>query len=215
MWRETLGQLIRDRGETMKSISLRAGLGETAVRDILQKRVNSPSIETLTAIADALEIPLSVVLGGSMYGSRTVRYIKVVGEVAAGAWRDVTHADFQEFEIPIPMDPKYPAGAMFALQIRGTSINRKAQDGDWVVCLKCESAPRPFQSGDWVVVEQTESGKVETTIKKVRWNRGWELWPDSTDTRWKTPIQLNGLGDGIEVRVTAFVLDFVAAATRF
>ena len=41
-----------------KKLSLEAGLGETAVRDILQNRSASPKLETIYKIAEALHIPI-------------------------------------------------------------------------------------------------------------------------------------------------------------
>lgn len=216
MWRSNLKRLVNERAQgNMKALSLKAGLGETAVRDILIERVKEPSIDTLGKIAEALNVPLVAMLGANAEATRPVRYVKVVGEVAAGAWRDVTHSVFSEYEIGIPVDPKYPLGSLFGLVVRGTSINRKAQDGDCVLCLKADAAPRPFQAGDWVVVEQIDGGRVETTVKQVKWKGGWELWADSTDEQWQKPIVLKNLPNGIEVNVSAFVLEFVTSATRF
>ena len=50
-WRDRLKKIIQQRGLTMKELSLAAGLGETAVRDMLQK-VGSPRIDTITAVAE-------------------------------------------------------------------------------------------------------------------------------------------------------------------
>ncbi len=41
-----------------KKLSLEAGLGETAVRDILQNRSASPKLETVHKLARALHIPV-------------------------------------------------------------------------------------------------------------------------------------------------------------
>lgn len=41
-----------------KKLSLEAGLGETAIRDILQNRSASPKLETIHKIANALNVPV-------------------------------------------------------------------------------------------------------------------------------------------------------------
>lgn len=41
-----------------KKLSIAAGLGETAIRDILQNRSSSPKLETVYKIAKALHIPV-------------------------------------------------------------------------------------------------------------------------------------------------------------
>jgi len=145
-----------------------------------------------------------------------IRYIKVVGEVAAGVWHDVTYQDFAEFEIPYAYEPKWPPEAVKALIVRGESVNRKAQDGDKIAILMYEYAPRTFREGDYVVAERRRGDLIECTVKLVKGSErtGWELWPDSTDPRYQEPLRL-GEHDGEVVRVTAFVLDFIRAGTRF
>lgn len=56
--RKNLARLIEKDGRDLKAISKAAGLGETAVRDILQGRSGSPRIDTLEKIAGALKIDL-------------------------------------------------------------------------------------------------------------------------------------------------------------
>ncbi len=41
-----------------KRLSIEAGLGETAVRDILQNKCNSPKLDTVQKLAKALQLPL-------------------------------------------------------------------------------------------------------------------------------------------------------------
>lgn len=41
-----------------KKLSIEAGLGETAVRDILQNRSASPKLETIQKLAKALHVPI-------------------------------------------------------------------------------------------------------------------------------------------------------------
>ena len=56
---KNLARLVNERGEEMKSLSVRAGLGETAVRDIIKGRSRKPSIETVARIAAALHVDLT------------------------------------------------------------------------------------------------------------------------------------------------------------
>lgn len=144
----------------------------------------------------------------------TIRYVPVVGEVAAGVFREMYAEEFDEFEIPIPIDPRWPAEAVRALVVRGESINRKASDGDFVVTLTYGAAPRGFEHGDWVVAQRSRGDIHETTVKRVQLIDGETfLMPDSTDPTFK-PIKL-GETDGEIVQVLAFVLEFVRLGTRF
>jgi integrase/transcriptional regulator with XRE-family HTH domain len=51
---ETLSHHLRHNGESMRALSLRAGLGEKAVADILAGKSRRPAVEALMALSDAI-----------------------------------------------------------------------------------------------------------------------------------------------------------------
>lgn len=57
-FKRNLEKILKTRGDTLnpKKLSVMAGLGETAVRDILQNRSASPKLETVHKLAKALNI---------------------------------------------------------------------------------------------------------------------------------------------------------------
>lgn len=57
-FKRNLEKILKTRGDTLnpKKLSVMAGLGETAVRDILQNRSASPKLETVHKLAKALDI---------------------------------------------------------------------------------------------------------------------------------------------------------------
>lgn len=59
-FKKNLKMLLEERKATTnaKKLSKDAGLGETAVRDILQNRSASPKLETVQKLAKALNVPL-------------------------------------------------------------------------------------------------------------------------------------------------------------
>lgn len=144
------------------------------------------------------------------------RYIRAVGEVAAGLWRDVDNEEFEQFDFVALVDARWPVGSVFGFVVKGESINKKASDGDRVVALMLDYAPRQFQTGDWVIVERVRHDLRERTVKQVMWggDNGWELWPRSDDPRYQEPLLL-GEHDNEAIHVVAFVLDFVSNGTRF
>ncbi|TNC15360.1 helix-turn-helix domain-containing protein [Methylobacterium terricola] len=147
---------------------------------------------------------------------RKVSYVKVLGEVAAGAFVDMHYVDFAEYTIPYLADPRWSPEAVRALVVRGESINRQARDGDHVIMLDIGEAPRSFRAGDWVVAERVKGGLKETTVKQVRKGSdgSWELWPDSDDQRFQDPLIVED-GEADSVKVIGFVLDFMRSGTRF
>lgn len=61
--RANLLQIMKDRNLSGASVSRKAGLNLRAVKDIEQGRSKSPKIETAFKIAQALDVPLEVLLG--------------------------------------------------------------------------------------------------------------------------------------------------------
>lgn len=149
----------------------------------------------------------------SMYASN-VDYIQLMGEVAAGVWKEVGVDDFGNEKIAMPHDPRYPKGALYALRIRGNSVNKHAKDGDIAICLDLHHAPRDYLDGDWVVARRTRGSLQETTVKRAKRKRdgSWELWPDSDDPAFQEPLKLGAQKDEM-VEVLALVRHFLRDAT--
>ncbi|ACL57469.1 transcriptional regulator, XRE family [Methylobacterium nodulans ORS 2060] len=211
MLREWIAGQLRDRRIPQKALSSAIGLSEDAVSRMLsgKRTIKADELKRICAFL-GVSPPLTAQLP-----ARDVSYVKVVGEVAAGAFVDMQYVDFVDYDIPYVADPRWPKEAITAYIVRGESINRQARDGDHIIVLDANAAPRPYQLGDWVVVEQRCGDLVETTVKQVRGSEGaWELWPDSNDGRFQRPLVVAGDG-GDNVRVIGFVLDFIRSGTRF
>lgn len=111
----------------MKGLSLAAGLGETAVRDIV-KRDASPTAETIAALAKAAGVNSSWLAYGD---DGAVLKIPVQGIVSAGdGWimPDDNNLGGLEFSV---------AGAdLFAIEIRGESMFPVYRDGECLICSR-------------------------------------------------------------------------------
>ena len=146
-----------------------------------------------------------------------VRYLSVVGEVAAGRWLDVSALDFAPYEEAVPVDHRWPADAVHGYVIRGASLNKRAHDGDIATVVSFEAFGRDIRAGDFVLVERTRQSthQVELSIKLVgRTPDGrWQLLPYSTDPRHQEPLAL-GEHEDETVRVLGFATNFVSIATR-
>lgn len=146
--------------------------------------------------------------------SRSVVRIKVVGEAAGGVWKEMK-LSFEEYDLAYAIDPMWPLEAVSALRISGSSINRQARDGDYVVCVDVWAFPRELRAGDWVAVRRMRHDTAETTVKQLRgWPGAWELWPDSTDPEFQAPVRWGDIGEDDRIEVFAVVLDFIRPATR-
>jgi SOS-response transcriptional repressor LexA len=168
---------------------------------------------------DAAIPPIS---GAELRGpvAQPVRTLMIVGEVAAGVWREANADGFEPVPYEAPADPRFPKDAQCLFRVIGTSINRKATSGSLVRCVSVYAVAdrlngREPQDGDWVVARRTKNGFAEMTVKQLRSRNGeLMLFPDSTDLAHQDPIRV-GRHDGDEVEIVAFVLDFINPATRF
>lgn len=135
--------------------------------------------------------------------------IPILGEVAAGAWLEVDPLKTEEEPtdwLPFSPDPQLNLNSAFVLKVHGTSLNKIAPEGSLLVCTPY--AGQELSDGDLTIVERARDGGslIEVTAKRVRQPNGhFELWPESNDPKWQTPIVLNGDDDGIEISIKALV----------
>ncbi len=116
--RRTLRQLMKAEGIGAKPLAKRVGLGETAVRDIIEGNSLNPRIGTLSAIADYFNVTVTYLLGGGD--------VAVVGKIGAGgsvAFEEVGDFGF----VPQPPDT---AGELVGLEVEGDSMLPKFDPGD-------------------------------------------------------------------------------------
>lgn len=125
------------------------------------------------------------------------RRVPVRGAVQAGAWSEVgveeAPHDWTFFEAQ-----EYQRAELFALDVRGPSMNRVFPDGSRVICAQPHEAG--VRDGDYVAVRRTRGGLVETTLKQLAVEAGGEimLYPRSTDPAHQTPLRLERAPDSQE-----------------
>ncbi len=215
-----LEELMRSRDISQTELGEAVGLSRDKINKVMKRRRRLASDELLK-IARFFDVKPPDAEGGSgdenTTNARSLTYVSVVGEVAAGRWAIVSDSDFVSYDIPYAVEDRWPPGAVEALVVRGESINRLARDGDIAIMLKLDHAPRYYQSGDLVIVERQRFDLVETTVKRIRGSErtGWELWPESDSPTHQDAIPLATGGDISSVRVVGFVLDFIRPVTRF
>jgi SOS-response transcriptional repressor LexA len=173
----------------------------------------NPSREAAKKYGAAYKVPWEWILeGGPMPGRRRTGMIPTVGEVAAGQWLDVEidvdRRDLEQF--PITADPTYPFDAQYGLIVRGTSMNRFADNGEVLHCVDIIKASVEPAEDDVVIVERrrAQASQREVTAKRIR-KRGRMivLAPDSTEAKWK-PIEFDPShqSDDESVEVIAVVI---------
>jgi phage repressor protein C with HTH and peptisase S24 domain len=148
--REALKRAMRAKGAKNKPLAKLAGLGETVVRDFVDKGVE-PRVGTLIKIADALEIPAS-----SLFGPQ----VPVLGNVGAGG-----SVLFEETDEPDLVDrPPGAVGRLMALRVTGDSMLPVYRDGDIVYVNRDHEGVLPEYLGEECVVHTYDGGTFLKTL---------------------------------------------------
>jgi transcriptional regulator with XRE-family HTH domain len=79
-WRDRLEEVLTERGLSMRSVSLRAGLGENYLVGVLREN-KDPSIERLIKVADTLGVSLSWLLYGAVIGPEEERLLRLFAKL--------------------------------------------------------------------------------------------------------------------------------------
>lgn len=118
---------MEEAGFSMKRLSLKAGRGESFVRDLVN-RDRTPSIENLKAIADALGVSPNWLLSGD---DQLRLKVPVVGFASAGeGWTPFDDAQLGAVEFELDA-PEY-----IAIEVRGDSMSPVFRDGDTLFCRR-------------------------------------------------------------------------------
>lgn len=204
---DNLRKRMRAQKLDMKTLSLKAGLSETAVRDIFRGRSKSPRTQTVEALAETLNCNTSDLLTPSeLPASPLVKPVPVIGAVEAGAWKDAIEWPEVDWDYePIPEDPRFLGLSRFGLVVRGRSMNEVYREGDIVICIPMIELREPLVSGRRYVVYRHKAGEIEATLKEYYEDmegRSW-LLPRSTDPVHQTPTPFDD-GDGKTTDVEIF-----------
>lgn len=209
--------------KTVPALARRMGKGDDQptidrLRKYLKGKVEQPRGRALAELAGALEMTEHELRFGGKSKTLPLKAgwraaIRTLGEVAANVWRGVDADDqarFEEEKSALPADPRFPADAQYDLVVRGTSINRVVPDGFRLRVLNLQKTGGEAPNGELVIVQRTrDQGQiVETSAKRLRRlpNGAVELWPDSDDPRWQTPLRLGEDPDREVVEVVGWVL---------
>lgn len=195
-------QRLEATGKSVRKAALDAGLSETALKDLLANEKQSPKLETMEKLATSLGadpawlafgVSSDVMKAQEETARREPAYLPVVGEVAAGRWLEADdHVDAPEYDpVPVHPDPRWKVEDQYGLVVRGTSLNRVAIDGDILACVNAVAARYRPREDDLVIVEMRRNAgllRQRTAKRYMKQSTHVELWPDSDDPRWQTPI---------------------------
>jgi hypothetical protein len=102
--------------------------------------------------------------------------------------------------------PGYPLRAQRLWEVEGTSVNRLAEDGEYLHGVNVMDGGIEPTDGDLVIVRRMEHGMAEYTAKllSIR-DSGYRLKPDSTDPQWQEEFVVSG-DDSTEIEILDVII---------
>lgn len=166
---ELINRILIERKLSQAELARRAGLPQPTIWRAIKGNKKQPSAETLMAIAKALGVSVSFLLGDKndeidLSEAQPVtefRKVPLLDWVQAGAFTMESNVDSVEewYLCPVRISKKG-----FCLRVRGESMEPKFQEGD-IVFVDPDVVADP---GKIVIVQdETFSGAVESTMKKL------------------------------------------------
>ena len=212
-----LSKRLRTLGKTKISLAEYLGMPQQHINNLADGKSLNP--ERLTKLAEFLSIDKTALLEffskerkeDDMPTDPTlVQTIPVIGYVQAGLWQEARQWEVSDYKpIYMPTDDRFFGRRVFALQIRGNSMNKIYPEGSCVICVSAEdytSIVGEIESGKKVVQRKNPmDNTIEATVKEyVKTEYGTFLMPHSTDPSF-TPIRTDD-GSAGETVITAVVI---------
>ena len=145
---------MKAKGFSRRSLSKAADLSESAVRDLLT-RTDNPGIDTLRKVAEALTMPVDKLTGA-------IAMVPVLGKVGAGG--QILFAAEADDELngkhAFPHVPRPPmtVGKLMALQVVGSSMLPKYEDGEIIYVRRDHEGVLPEYLNRYCAVRTVEGG---------------------------------------------------------
>lgn len=198
MRRHWLEHRLAEIGKRKSALATHLGLPSSRIAEIVRGDRTIKTSE-VAPLAEFLEMPADQVLAldsgreiaTSPLGSQTVR---VVGAVEAGIFRPaIEWPEDQQYLVPIYVPTRLERLRKFALEVRGSSMNRLYAPGTILICVRFAEGELELKAGQKVVACRRDAhGDIEATVKElVQESDGslW-LWPRSTDPAHQAPWRL-------------------------
>ena len=204
---QRIEQRRRELGLSERKTALVARLSpgqiRTMRRQMREGKQHSVSIRTIGGLAQALQTtPEWLILGTGpkelireavpekQQSSAANVGLRLAGVAGAGLWQEAASENADPQFVQVPAHLRYPMEYQSAYEVRGTSSNRFAQPGDYLIVVDRATAGLPVRSGDLVIVTRAKDGLCEVTARRILGSApNYELCFESTDPRYaESPI---------------------------
>ena len=139
--RTSIRRLMEERGDKPQPVAAARGRSDTGIRDIFLEKTKSVGGPKLAALARHYGVSVDDIMAGTATteggdapapipeGAIPVTAIPVVGEIAAGNWREAVQRSSMVIPAPLPSMPPQA----FALEVSGDSMDLLVEDGAMII----------------------------------------------------------------------------------
>lgn len=169
---ERLEGRMAEQGISRYALSLKAGLGETYLSDLLQGKNIKPSIPALISIAKVLDTTIAYLLGETYHDHRSFGSIPLVGIVESGTLRKLPQGEPRL--VTRPKSEQYPLAKHFSLLVNDTGMAAAREQpilpGMEVLCVDIADADLEVETGKIYAIRRTRDGgdNYETILRRAR-----------------------------------------------
>lgn len=162
-WAKRFQAKLQESGLTMKAASLKAGLNESFVRDMLQRK-RVPSIDKLAKLAAVVGTTISELMAEAPLAP--IFSVPLMGYIGAGAeiepeFEQVPPDGLEQIQVPFPLPAE-----MIAFEVRGESMLPVYKDGWTIIVYKEQRRPIEAFYGEEAAVRTSDGHRFLKTIRR-------------------------------------------------
>ena len=180
--RATIVREMESRGMSRRKLSAASGIGETAIRDLLERTAN-PGIATLNKVAAGLDVPLEKLIGSGQ--------VPLVGKIGAGG--EVSY-QADDDDVEMVARPPNAVGDILALEVLGESMLPKYEAGDVIYISQSRFEEAQQHIGEYCAIRLREGGTYlkmlapgrEPTRFTLRSLNAGDI--EDVEVEWATPV---------------------------
>lgn len=156
VFRKRLDALMGERKIARKPLAKKAGLGETAIRDIYDPKRQDVRVGTLVKLAEYFEMSVDDLIDEPD--------IRLAGRIGAGG--EVLFEAVDDPEAPVVPRPPGASGTMMALLVVGASMLPKYEDGDIVYVRRGNQGIPKKAIGEYCAIRTVDGGTYLKILSK-------------------------------------------------
>ena len=214
--RQYVDQLIAAKGLNYRIISKEMGKAESYMQQYVKRGYpNVLKERERNILARILDIPEQELANFELSNKIGIKPIFKIGYVQAGKFNDACQLPEDEWvNVPYPVDNLYKNAHIFALGVRGNSMNKIFKpDITTLICCPyrewLELHPNADISGKYIIAYRKNSDGCEATVKKFYKSdeKTVLLVAESYEQEWEKPIILTP--DNNEYEIAAVVISYM------